>query len=65
MEKYKRKSVFSELKKYDGFAKEHDYIEVCEWHNVEGYDIDINGRVIRLTRGELRAIKKLVKALEK
>lgn len=59
-----RTSTFAELKEYDYFAKEHDYAEVTEWTNGEGYDIDINGKKhISLTYGEFKAIKKLIKKL--
>ena len=59
-----RTSAFTELKKYDYFAKEHDYAEVTEWTNGEGYDIDIDGKKhISLTSGEYKAIKKLIKKL--
>jgi len=67
METYNKKSVFSELKEFDHLAKEHDYIEITEWHNGEGFDIDINSysdKKISLTWGEFKALKKLVKKLE-
>lgn len=66
METYKRNAVFSELKKYDYFARDEDYIEVTKWKNGEGYDIDINGRQqcrFQLTNGEYKALKKLIKKL--
>ena len=66
MEKYTRKSVFSELKDFCIMAKEHDYIEVTEWKNLEGFDIDLNGTDhIGLTWGQFKAIKKCVKELNK
>lgn len=61
-----RKSIHDELKPYDYFAKEHDYIEVTEWSNGEGFDVDINNReFIRLSYGEFKALKKLAKELSK
>ena len=36
MKQYERKARFTELKPYDIFAKEHDFMEVCEWNNGEG-----------------------------
>ena len=68
MEKYKRQSVFSELKKYDVFAKDHSYIEVTEWKNGDGFDVDINSTEnnrFQLTNGEFRALKKMIKILHK
>ena len=68
MEAYTRKAVYSKLKGKCSFAKENDFIEVCEWKNEEGYDITISDtlgeRVIQLTIGELELIKELVKKLE-
>ena len=67
MDKYKKKAVFSELKKYDLVANESDFIEVTEWKNGEGFDVDIVGKLstrFQLTWGEYTALKKLVKKLE-
>lgn len=66
MDKYMRKAVFSELKKYDHIADENDYIEITEWKNGEGFDVDIVGKLstrFQLTWGEYAALKKLVKKL--
>lgn len=66
MDKYERLAVFSELKKYDPFAGEHDYIEVTEWYNGEGFDVEVSGKLpvrFQLTWGEYKALKKLVKEL--
>lgn len=68
MEKYKRNSVFSDLKKFDIFAKDSDFIEVTEWYNGEGFDVEISSSLperFQLTWGEYKALKKLVKELEK
>lgn len=64
MEKSKRKTVYEDLKKFCYMAKEHDYIEVTEWTNGEGWDININDKKISLTYGELGAINYLTKVLE-
>ena len=63
MEFNKRKAVIDNLKKYCPLAKEHDSIEVCEWSNGEGYDINLNNTLIHLTIGELDAIKYLTDVL--
>lgn len=64
MEKSKRKTVFEDLNKFSYLAKEHDYIEVTEWTNGEGWDINLNDKHISLTYGELNAINYLIKVLE-
>lgn len=64
MERYEKKTVMDDLKKYDYLSKDTDYIEVSEWNNGEGWDIVINGRYIHLTYGELKAINYLVTTLE-
>lgn len=64
LEVYQRKSVMCELKKFDILSKEHDFIEVTEWANGEGWDIVINEKHIHLTYGQLDAINYLTKTLE-
>lgn len=46
-----RKAKCLDLKAYCVFAKEHDFIEVTEWINGEGYDVTISnaGGVINKT----------------
>lgn len=71
----KRKTVFVELKDWCSFSMGADkknkghFLEVTEWINGEGYDIhihDVNGeRYIPLTYGQLDAIKKCIKTIEK
>ena len=68
MEKYKRKAVFCNLKEYDFSCKEHSYIEITEWKNGEGIDINAcnyTDRTISISYGEFKLIKKLVKELDK
>jgi hypothetical protein len=67
MEKSQRKSVADDLKKYCHLAKEADHIEVCEWHNGEGFDVELStneNRRFQFTWGEFKAIKKLVKEFD-
>ena len=52
------------LKDFDHLSKEHDYIEVVQWNNGEGWDIFINERHVSLTYGQLEAINYLTKHLE-
>ena len=68
MEIYKRKAIFSNLKDYDFASKEHSYVEITEWKNGEGIDINAyshTDRNVSLSYGEFKLIKKLVKQLEK
>ena len=63
-----RASVFSELKEYCYHSKPNDYMEVTEWYNAEGFDVNIStnrgNQNISLTYGEWKLLKKLVKALD-
>jgi hypothetical protein len=65
---YKREAIFAELKQFCHLAKEHDFIEITEWNNGEGWDITINTtseQNISITYGQFDAIKKLIKQLQK
>jgi len=66
LKKYKRKAVFCSLKEYDFSAKEHSYVEITEWYNGEGIDINAynySDRTISLSYGEFDLVKKLIKKL--
>lgn len=60
-----RKSINADLNDFCYLAKPHDFIEVTDWSNLDGYDITIGEKQISLTCGELDAIKALVKKLNK
>ena len=60
-----RKSVNASLKDFCYLSKEHSFVEVTEWSNLDGYDITIDDKQFSLTHGELDAIKALVKKLNK
>lgn len=60
IETYNRKARFSELKPYDHFASTADFMEVCEWHNGEGFDVTINNRVVSFTLGQWECLQVLV-----
>jgi hypothetical protein len=65
---YKLNAAFAELRHFDHFAKPHDFIEVSLWRNGEGFDARLstqNGQTISLTWGGFKALKKLVKELDK
>lgn len=63
MEIKQRKSVVDNLSNYDPIAKDSDFIEVTEWVNGEGWDINLSDKPLSLTFGELEAINYLTKAL--
>ena len=60
IETYNRKAKFTQLKLYDLFAKDDDFMEVCEWHNGEGFDVTMNDRVISFTWGQWECLLVLV-----
>jgi hypothetical protein len=66
-----RKSAFTELSVYCTMSNNdsHDFIEVTEWSNGEGYDVTINAstqqQTFSITYGQLKALRKLVKELDK
>lgn len=60
MEQYKRESRMVNLKNYDHLAKEHDFMELTEWHNGEGFDITMGEKQFSLTHGEFSALITLV-----
>lgn len=72
MEKNSRKSIYDKLSKYDYLENdENAFIEVTQWTNGEGYDINFGGstgstilNTISLTEGQLDAINYLVKSLQ-
>jgi hypothetical protein len=68
LEKYKRQAIFSELEGWCLFAKEEDFIEVTDWNNREGFDVEISSKLstrFQLTWGEWELLKKLVKKIDK
>lgn len=69
MEIKNRNSVFDTLKKYDVLSNnESDFIEITEWSNEDGFDINIcrnnETKLFSLSFGELEAINYLIKYLE-
>ena len=60
MKQYERKARFTELKPYDILAKEHDFMEVCEWSNGEGFDVTKNEQQFSLTWGQWQCLQALV-----
>lgn len=63
-----RKSIFAELSQFCCLSKEHDFIEVTKWNNGEGFDIELyddKKQSFSLTYGEFKALKKLIKMIDK
>jgi len=60
IESYNRKAKFTTLTPYDHTAKEHDYMEVCEWFNGEGFDVTINEKHYSFTWGQYECLQALV-----
>jgi len=68
IENYNRKTVFCNLKEFDVIAKEHSYIEITEWKNGEGFDLNVynySDKNTSISYSEFNVIKKLVKKLYK
>jgi hypothetical protein len=69
MEIKQRKSVMSELKSFCYLSRDEDYIEVTEWSNGEGIDVNISDssgdKSIAMTFGQFKALKKAIKFLNK
>ena len=68
IKKYTRKAVMTNLDDYCHFAKKHDFMEVTQWENGEGWDITIESeqypRTFKLTDGEMRALMVLTNIAE-
>lgn len=68
MEAKQRKTAFDDLSKYCILSDKNDTIEVTEWTNGEGYDINLSckhwHRQFSITHGELEAINYLTKVIE-
>jgi hypothetical protein len=65
---YKLDAAFASLSEFDHCAKEQDFIEVSLWHNGEGFDAHLSSfgdQRFQLTWGQFRALKTLIKELDK
>ncbi len=65
---YKLDAAFAPLESFDHCAKPDAFIEVSLWHNSEGFDVHLSShgdQSFKLTWGEFKALKKLVKELDK
>ena len=67
IKRYKLDAASAPLITFDHLAKPDDFIEVSLWHNGEGFDAHLGGYIdqtIRLSWGEWKALKKLIKELD-
>ena len=68
MEFNNRRSVCDDLSKYTYSKDKDSFIEVTEWTNGEGFDINIcdksNDQFILLSRGEIEAINHLINMID-
>jgi len=65
---YKLDAAFASLRTFDHLSKPDDFIEVSLWHNGEGFDAHLSNnteQAIRLSWGEYKALKKLIKELDR
>ena len=66
IEQYQRRSAFAPIT--DAWHKEHDFIEVTEWKNGEGWDIEIStdqgNKHVSLHCTEFAVMKELIALLE-
>ncbi len=66
--RYNLAAAFTELREFDHLATSDDFIEVSLWHNGEGFDAHLSTHAeqsIKLSWGEFKALKTLVKELDK
>ena len=64
---YKLDAAFAPLEKFDHGVKPGAFIEVALWHNGEGFDVHLSSygdQSFKLTWGEYKALKKLIKELD-
>ena len=64
----KRDSVLENIGEYCHLSKEFDHVEVSEWVNGEGIDIQVQSEglhFISMTYGQFKLAKKMVKFLNK
>lgn len=62
-----RKTIFGMLSKFDYLSQDDDEIEVTEWDNGEGWDVEIMGRYrhrFSISQGTLSALNYLTGKLE-
>ncbi len=64
---YTKQAIFASLTGHCPFADDNAYIEITQWKNMEGFDVEIVSKLqnrFQLTYGEFDLIRKLVKLLD-
>ncbi len=64
---YMKQAIFASLSGHCPFADDDGFIEITEWKNGEGFDIEIQSKIhsrVQMTFGEFELICKLVKLLD-
>ena len=67
IDKYTKNTVFTGLPYFDHSSSKNDFIEVTEWKNGEGFDVEIVSNIssrFQITRGQLKALNTLVSVLD-
>lgn len=67
IDKYDRRSVFTELNDFCYLSKENDFMEITEWKNGDGFDVTLSAtheQMFSLTYGQFKALKKLIKEFD-
>jgi len=65
---YKLEAAFTSLQQFDCTAKLDDFLEVNLWYNDGGFDVHLNSngeQRFSMTWGQYKALKKLIKELDK
>ena len=60
-----RKAIDVDLNDFCYLAKKGDFMQITAWTNGDGYDVAINDTMFSVTHGQLKAIKKITKKLDK
>lgn len=64
-----RRTIFSDIGTHCALSKPDDFVEITEWTNGDGVDINISdatgNRTIPMTWGEFKLIKKMMKTIYK
>jgi hypothetical protein len=67
IKRYKLDAAFVALHEFDHLAKPDSFMEVSLWANGEGFDAHVSShseQTIRLSWGEFKVLKKLIKELD-
>jgi hypothetical protein len=60
-----RRSASVDLNDFCYLTREYDFMDVTLWVNGDGFDVTMQDQMFHLTYGQLKALRKMVKKLEK